>query len=87
MSGLERDYLLKAFDSNWIAPIGPSIDEFERKMMSYIGKLNYNCVALSSGTASLHLALEVLGVKEGDNVICPSLTFAATANAILISAR
>jgi len=77
----ERVLLLNAFDSNWIAPLGPHVDAFENEIANYldIG----HAAALSSGTAALHLALKLAGVKKGDKVLCPSLTFTASANAIL----
>ena len=81
ISGREKEFLLDAFNSNWIAPIGPQINLFERNMSSYLGE--YHTAALSSGTAALHLALKIIGIKEGDIIFCPSLTFAATANAIV----
>jgi len=71
---------MEAFDSNWIAPLGPQVDQFEAEMAEYIGVKS--AAALSSGTAALHLALKVLGLKAGDKVLCSSLTFAASANAI-----
>jgi pyridoxal phosphate-dependent aminotransferase EpsN len=77
----ERKLLLDAFDSNWIAPLGPYVDAFEQEMAKYLG-INH-AAALSSGSAALHLALKILGVKEGDKVLCPSLTFVASANVIL----
>jgi dTDP-4-amino-4,6-dideoxygalactose transaminase len=80
MSTDERTLLLDAFDSNWIAPLGPHVDAFERELAAVVGVPN--AVALSSGTAALHLALVVLGVGRGDDVITSDLTFAATANAI-----
>src|SRR5262245_32254259 len=80
MGELERRLLLVAFDSNWIAPVGPDLDAFEREFAEDIG-VPY-AVALSSGTAALHLALLALGVGRGDRVITSTLTFAATANAI-----
>jgi dTDP-4-amino-4,6-dideoxygalactose transaminase len=76
----ERELLLDAFDSNWIAPLGPHVDAFERELASFVGVAD--AAALSSGTAALHLALVLLGVGPGDDVIVPSLTFAATANAV-----
>ena len=76
----ERALLLDAFDSNWIAPLGPHVDAFEKEMAAYVGA--GHGVALSSGTAALHLALQVHGVGAGDRVLCPSMTFIATANAI-----
>ena len=77
----ERKLLLDAFDSNWIAPLGPHVDAFEQEIAKYLG-INH-AAALSSGSAALHLALKILGVKEGDKVLCPSLTFVASANVIL----
>jgi dTDP-4-amino-4,6-dideoxygalactose transaminase len=76
----ERGLLLEAFDSNWIAPLGPHVDAFEAELARYVGAAH--AVALSSGTAALHLALHVLGVGPGDRVLCPTMTFVATANAI-----
>lgn len=80
MSPAERQLLLEAFDSNWIAPLGPHVDAFEREFAERIGMTD--AVALSSGTAALHLALMLLGVQQGDEVLTSTLTFAATANAI-----
>src|SRR5215218_5910739 len=76
----ERELMLDAFDSGWIAPLGPHVDAFEQEFAAAVG-VPY-AVALSSGTAALHLGLEILGVTRGDEVITSSLTFAATANAI-----
>ncbi len=76
----ERELLLDAFDSNWIAPLGPHVDRFEEEMAARCGVAH--AVALSSGTAGLHLALLRLGVGAGDEVVVPSLTFAATAFAV-----
>ena len=76
----ERQLLLDAFDSNWIAPLGPHVDAFEAELASYVGVPH--AAALSSGTAGLHLALEILGVGHGDDVLVSTLTFAATANAV-----
>jgi len=81
MSSTERRLLLKAFDSNWIAPMGPHVDAFEREMSDYIGI--DHAAALTSGTAALHLALKILGVGIGDSVLCSSMTFVASANAIM----
>jgi dTDP-4-amino-4,6-dideoxygalactose transaminase len=77
---LERRLLLDAFDSNWIAPLGPHVDAFEREFAEVVGVPH--AVALSSGTGALHLALAALGVGAGDEVLTSTLTFAATANAI-----
>lgn len=76
----ERELLLAAFDSNWIAPLGPYVDRFEEEFAAFHGVPD--AVALSSGTAALHLALLLLGVGPGDDVIVPTLTFVATANAV-----
>lgn len=76
----ERQALLEAFDSNWIAPLGPEVDAFEREFAEAVGV--QQAAALSSGTAGLHLGLLLLGVQAGDEVIVPTLTFAATANAV-----
>jgi dTDP-4-amino-4,6-dideoxygalactose transaminase len=74
------DLILAAFDEGWIAPVGPQIDAFERSLAEATGRAR--AVALSSGTAALHLALIVNGVSEGDQVLVSSLTFAASANAV-----
>lgn len=76
----ERELLLDAFDSGWIAPLGPHVDAFEREIAAVAGV--QHAVALSSGTAALHLGLHVLGVGRGHEVITSTLTFTATANAI-----
>jgi len=81
MGSEERDLLMGAFDSNWIAPLGPQVNTFEKEMAEYL-RIGYTA-ALSSGTAAIHLALSVSGIKEDETVLCPSLTFVATANAIL----
>jgi dTDP-4-amino-4,6-dideoxygalactose transaminase len=86
MGAEERALLLDAFDSNWIAPLGPHVDAFERELAETLtddgsGEA-VHAVALSSGTAALHLALILLGVREGDEVVTSDLTFSATANAI-----
>lgn len=80
MSGPERALLLDAYDSNWIAPLGPHVDAFERELATVTGVPH--AAALSSGTAGLHLALVMLGVGPGDEVLVSTLTFAATANAV-----
>ncbi len=76
----ERELLLDAFDSGWVAPLGPHVDAFEREFAARVGVAG--AAALSSGTAGLHLALVLLGIGPGDDVLVPSLTFAATANAV-----
>lgn len=80
MSATERDLLLAAFDTNWVAPVGPDLDAFEAEFAARIG--TDHAVALSSGTAGLHLALLTAGVGPGDVVIVPTFTFAATANTV-----
>ena len=80
MSSHERELLLDAFDSNWIAPLGPHVDLFEKEVASRVG--TREAVALSSGTAALHLALLLMGVDRDDEVLASTLTFAATANVI-----
>ena len=80
MSGTERAALLSAFDSNWIAPLGPEVDAFEADLARRLDVAD--AAALSSGTAALHLALILLDVGPGDEVWTSTLTFAATANAI-----
>ncbi|MEM9657062.1 MAG: aminotransferase class I/II-fold pyridoxal phosphate-dependent enzyme, partial [Planctomycetota bacterium] len=80
MSRRERELLLDAFDSNWLAPLGPHVDAFEREFAQRLGV--EHAVALCSGTAALHLALLVAGLRPGDRVLASTLTFAATINAI-----
>lgn len=75
-------FIQQAFDQNWIAPLGPNVDNFEKELAAYLGN-NMQVAALSSGTAALHMALIALGVREGDEVICQSMTFAASANPIV----
>jgi dTDP-4-amino-4,6-dideoxygalactose transaminase len=77
----EMGFVEEAFRSNWIAPLGPNVNAFERELAEHVGV--GHAAALSSGTAALHLALRVLGVGRGDKVFCSSLTFAASANPIL----
>jgi dTDP-4-amino-4,6-dideoxygalactose transaminase len=80
MGPRERELLVDAFDSNWIAPLGPHVDAFEREFAEFVGM--ESATALSSGTAALHLALVLLGVGPDDDVLVPSLTFVASANAV-----
>ncbi|MEP6262972.1 MAG: aminotransferase class I/II-fold pyridoxal phosphate-dependent enzyme, partial [Gillisia sp.] len=84
MGGTERKYIDEAFDHNWIAPLGPNVSGFENDIKEYLSsaETKVEVAALSSGTAALHLALILLGVKPGDEVICQSMTFAASANPI-----
>lgn len=81
MGGTEQAYVKDAFDTNWIAPLGPHVTGFETSLENYLGHNNH-VAALSSGTAAIHLALIILGVKSGDEVICQSMTFSASANPI-----
>ncbi|MBO6829255.1 aminotransferase class I/II-fold pyridoxal phosphate-dependent enzyme [Allomuricauda sp.] len=81
MGGTEHSYVKEAFDTNWIAPLGPNVQQFEKSIENYIGN-NTNAACLSSGTAAIHLALKLLGVGLGDEVVCQSFTFAASANPI-----
>ncbi|MDL2314899.1 DegT/DnrJ/EryC1/StrS family aminotransferase [Bacteroidales bacterium OttesenSCG-928-C19] len=78
MSGEEQKYIQEAFDTNWVVPLGPNVDGFEKDLESYLGG-NKKVVALSSGTSAIHLGLILLGVKPKDEVICQSFTFAASA--------
>ena len=80
MGGEERELVQEAFDTNWIAPAGPHINNFEQQL-SRVSQ-SFNVVALSSGTSAIHLALILLGVQKDDNVICSSFTFSASANPI-----
>lgn len=81
MSGLEMGYINEAFDENWIAPLGPNVDLFEKTLGDYLGK--GHVAALSSGTAAVHLALLLLGTGPGDIVIVQSFTFSATVNPVI----
>ncbi|OIK09389.1 pyridoxal phosphate-dependent aminotransferase [Bacillus sp. MUM 116] len=81
MSGKEQKYIHEAFETNWIAPLGPNVDAFEKEIADYVGA--NEAVAVSSGTAAIHLALSLLDVKKGDKVFCSSLTFIASANPII----
>lgn len=81
LSGIEEQFVANAFASNWIAPLGPHVDAFESELANYIGVRG--AVALSSGTAAIHIALRLLQVGHGDIVFCSSLTFTASANPIL----
>jgi dTDP-4-amino-4,6-dideoxygalactose transaminase len=81
MSGEELRFVEDAFASNWIAPLGPHVDAFEREMAEYLGVSH--AAALVSGTAAIHLALRLIGLQPGDEVLCPTLTFSASANPVL----
>src|SRR5690625_3375650 len=79
--GYELEYIKEAFDTNWIAPLGNNVNQFEKELASFVGIKD--AAALSSGTAAIHLALKAAGVEQGDIVFCQSLTFSATANPII----
>lgn len=81
MGNSEISFVKEAFTSNWIAPLGPNVDGFEQDLAGFLGQ-NVQVAALSSGTAALHLALIILGIRPGDEVICQSMTFSASANPI-----
>ncbi len=81
MGGHEQKFIQEAFDTNWVVPLGPNVNGFEADLEKFLGE-GTHVVALSAGTASIHLALVMLGVKPGDEVICQSFTFAASANPI-----
>lgn len=82
MGGTEQDYIKEAFDTNWVAPLGPNVTGFEQDLEQFLDDEVY-VAALSSGTAALHLGLVLLGVQAGDEVICQSFTFSASANPIV----
>jgi len=81
MSGDEQKYIKEAFDQNWVAPLGPNVDGFEKEMGQYLTVSNV--VALNSGTAAIHLALIILNIRSGDEVLVSSFTFSATVNPIV----
>ncbi|WP_136481111.1 DegT/DnrJ/EryC1/StrS family aminotransferase [Cognatitamlana onchidii] len=81
MGGSEQKFVNEAFDTNWIAPLGPNVIGFEQDLERFLGE-GAHVAALSSGTASIHLALELCGVSRGDEVLCQSFTFSASANPI-----
>ena len=81
MHGEEQKFVQEAFDTNWVAPLGPNVNMFEKEISSYVGSAD--AAALSAGTAAIHLALKLTGVKQGDTVFVSSLTFSATCNPIV----
>lgn len=83
MGGTEQKYVQEAFDTNWVAPLGPNVNLFEDKIKAYLNEENAFVAALSAGTAALHLALIIAGVERDDEVICQSMTFSASANPIV----
>ena len=88
MSGKEQKYIQEAFDTNWVVPLGPNVNAFEEDLATFVNRsvdvpLSKKVVALSAGTAAIHLGLIMLGVGKGDEVICQSFTFAASANPVV----
>ncbi len=83
MGGEEQRFIKEAFDTNWVVPLGPNVDGFEADLKAYLEREDKHVVALSSGTAALHLGLIMLGVGQGDEVLCQSFTFSASANPIV----
>ena len=81
MGGMEQDFVKEAFDTNWVAPLGPNVNNFEKEVAEYVGAKD--AAALVSGTSAIHLALKAIGMKKGDRVFCTSLTFAASCNPIM----
>src|SRR5690348_15092758 len=81
MGGRELEYVTDVFESNWVAPLGPHVDAFERELAEYVGV--GHCAAINSGTAAIHLALIIAGVKPGDDVLCSSFTFSGSCNPII----
>ena len=79
--GYEMQYVQEAFDTNWVAPLGPNVNEFEKELASKVS--SKHAAAMTSGTGAIHLALKSAGVGEGDVVFCPTLTFSATVNPII----
>lgn len=79
--GYEMEYVKEAFDTNWVAPLGPNVNEFEKELAAKVG--SKHAAAMTSVTGAIHLALKAAGVGEGDVVFCPTLTFSATANPII----
>ncbi|MBR5270989.1 MAG: aminotransferase class I/II-fold pyridoxal phosphate-dependent enzyme [Clostridia bacterium] len=81
MCGKEQEYINEAFDTNWVAPLGKNVTEFENELKAYIG--TEGAVAMNAGTAALHMSYRALNIKKGDVVFCQSMTFSATANPIV----
>ena len=82
LGGTEQKYIQEAFETNWVAPLGPNVNGFESDLENYLSN-KVHVAALSSGTAALHLGLILLGVQQGDEVLCQSMTFSATVNPIV----
>ncbi|GAA3788261.1 DegT/DnrJ/EryC1/StrS family aminotransferase [Corallibacter vietnamensis] len=82
MSGHEQEFINEAFDTNWIAPLGPNVNGFEKDIENYLNE-NVHAAALSSGTAAIHLALKLLNINQGDIVLCQTKTFVASVNPVI----
>ncbi len=82
MSGYEQKFIDEALKSNWVAPLGPNVEGFENDLEKYLGNNSF-VAALSSGTAAIHLALILLDVKQGDEVLCQTKTFVASVNPVI----
>ena len=80
MHGDEQKFVKEAFDTNWVSTVGKNLERLEQEICSYVGCTH--AVALSAGTAALHLAVKLAGIKKGDKVLCSDLTFAATVNPV-----
>src|ERR1051325_11634386 len=80
MGGTELRYVQEAFASNWLSTVGPNLTALEAEFSERVGR---SSVGLSSGTSAMHLAIKLLGLKDGDEVVCPTLTFAASCNPLL----
>ena len=80
LTGEEQKYVKEAFDTNWVAPLGPNVNGLEADLCTYTG--SQACSVLSSGTAAIHLALILLGIERNDEVLCSTFTFSATVNPI-----
>lgn len=81
MHGEEQEFIKEAFDTNWVAPLGPNVDAFEKELAEYVG--SPHAAALSAGTAAIHLAVKLLGIGQGDYAFCSSLTFSASCNPVV----
>lgn len=80
MHGEEQQFIQEAFDTNWVAPLGKNVNEFEKELAAFVGV--GHAAALTAGTAALHLAVKLAGVQRGDKVFCSDLTFSATVNPV-----
>ena len=81
MGDMEKLFVNEAFDTNWVAPLGPNVNNFELELAEYVGAKS--AAALVSGTSAIHLALKAIDMKKGDRIFCTSLTFAASCNPVM----